>query len=176
MAKINFTKENPLLKKATAVAFPVPARIRKKKEKAHLIFVEKSLAKYKLASEKYREISTNSKEFDNGEIYILRDVNLDGWDIQDPSVTPDEIIEIIDKESKLIVFLPTKTREDKEYSEYVYMSSLRALAQLLETNDEVREQFEVFSIPVFPSLLDNIEKLHKIFENVDIEILVCHGT
>lgn len=176
MAKINFTRESPFMERATAIAFPVPARIRKKKHKPHLVFVEKAFEKYKLSLERYKEISAQQKEFENGEVYVLRDVNLENWDIQDPEVKPEEIVNTIEKDSKLIVFLPTKTREDKEYSPHVYLSSMRALAQLLENNQEVIEQFSVFSMPIFPTLFDNVEKIKQIFENIDIEIVICHGT
>jgi len=71
--------------------------------------------------------------------------------------------------------LPIKTREDKEINPYVYLSSLRALAKLISSDEEVLNQFKIFNIPIFPTLTESIPKIEEIFKDIDMEIFVCLG-
>lgn len=157
---------------STSLIIPVPARVRNKNFKNNFLpITEEAFDKYNIAHERYKEISQQKTSFDNGEVYVLRDVDFKGVDIQNPEVNVDDVISRIESDSKLIVLLPIKTREDKDMQEHVYMSSLRALSNLIKQDEEVLEQFKVLYLPNFDDL--NLEKVKEIFAEVDIEIFVC---
>jgi hypothetical protein len=177
MATVTLIQTGPLSGAPTALAIPVPARIREKKKlHKHLSITDSLLEKFKITSERYKEMSTQKSEFDNGEISIVRDANFGNININDPETKPEQIISIIENNSLLNVLLPIKTREDKEINPYIYLSSLRSLAKLISSDEEVFNQFKVFNLPVFPTLLDSISKIEEIFKEIDIEIFVCLGT
>lgn len=175
MATINTMRMKDFFEAGSdALVAPVPARIRNKKSKNLFIPATKKLfEKYQVAHEKYKEISQQSDSYSNGEVYILRDVDFKGLDIQNPEVDVKLVVEKMENDSKLIVLLPIKTREDKNIQDHVYLSSLRALANLLRNNEEVREQFQTIYIPDFPGISQSMEKVNEIFHDLDINIFVC---
>jgi hypothetical protein len=177
MATVTISQASPTEGFADAIAIPVPARIRnKKRQYNHLPITEILFKNFKMSGERYIDIASQKAEFDNGEINIIRDANFGKININDPNVKTDEIINRIENHSKLIVLLPIKTREDKEINPYVYLSSLRALATLIASDEEVLSQFRVFNLPIFPTLSESISKIEEIFKEIDIEIFVCLGT
>jgi hypothetical protein len=177
MANITISQGTANEGSPTAIAIPVPARIRNKKSKnPHLEVSQNLLKKYKLSAERYKEISSKKEEFDNGEIHIVRDADFGNLDLANSETSTDEIIKRIENHGRLIIFLPIKTREDKDITNYVYLSALRALAKLILSNPELIEQFKIINIPVFPTLTESIPKIEEVFKEIDIEIFVCLGT
>lgn len=174
MPKINIVKSNVYKTLSDVIVVPIPARVRKKSARLN-VNLQEFLKKYKLSGERFKEIVSQKEEFNNGEIYVIRDVNLEGFDIENPDVKAEEILEKIEKDSVLVVFLPIKTREDKSINEYVYMSSLRALAQFIQTDEEVKSQFDTISIMNFEGLVDSIPKLKEVFKEVHSKIFICLG-
>lgn len=175
MAKIEtVNKQEFFSDNSNALMVPVPARIRSKKYRSPLLPEVKKLFKsYQVANERYKEISQQNDSYDNGEVYIVRDVDFKELDIQNPDTDVNLIIEKMEHESKLIVFLPIKTREDKSIQDHIYLSSLRAFANLLKNNDEVKEQFKTIHILDFPGFSNSLEKVNEIFNELDINIFVC---
>jgi hypothetical protein len=177
MAKVTISQANPMTGFPDAVAIPIPARLRnKRKEYRQLPVTELLFNSFKMSAERYKELSSQKTEFDNGEISIIRDANFGEININDPNIKAEEIISRIENHSTLVVLLPIKTREDKEINSYVYLSSLRSLAQLITSDKEVLTQFKVFNLPIFPTLMDSISKIEEIFKDIDIEIFICLGT
>jgi hypothetical protein len=176
MATMTISQASPIEGFSDAIAIPVPARIRnKKRQYNHLPITEILFKSFKMSGERYSEIAQQKSEFDNGEINIIRDANFGKININDPNVKTEEIINRIENHSRLIVLLPIKTREDKEINPYVYLSSLRALASLISSDEEVLKQFMVFNLPIFPTLTESIPKIEEIFKDINIEIFVCLG-
>lgn len=177
MATVTILQTGPLSGKPDAIAIPIPARVRGKKNSyKHLPITENLFKNFKMTAERYKEISSQKTEFDNGEISIVRDANFGNVNINDPETKPEEIISIIENSSVLTVLLPIKTRQDKEINPYVYLSSLRSLAKLITTDEEVLNQFKTFNLPIFPTLMDSVAKIEEIFKEIDIEIFICLGT
>jgi len=177
MAKVTISQGSPNEGSPNAIVIPVPARIRNKKAKeVHLEISKNLLKKYKLSAERYKEISTLKEDFDNGEINIVKDADFGNVDLENAATETSEIINRIENYGRLIVFLPIKTREDKNINDYVYLSAFRALAKLIASNSEVAEQFKIMNIPAFPTLMDSIAKIEEIFKETDMEIFVCLGT
>jgi len=175
MAKIQQVQSNMFDVSSDAYVIPVPARVRKKLQDSTLLEItNEAFERYKLSFERYKEISETKDPYDNGEIYIVRDADFNGMDIQDPNVDVQEVIKIIENESSLVVLLPIKTREDKEISEQVYLSSLRSLYNLISSDEEVKNQISSMSIPAFPGILDQLSKIEDIFEEIEgLEVFIC---
>ena len=176
MAKITRVNSDSFMReKYKSLIFPVPGRIRGKGFDEYLIpAVKESFKLFNNSKEKYMEASSNKAHLSPGEIHIFRDVNLHALDIQNQDKPVENIIEEMQENSVLIVFLPIKTREDKSIAPHVYLSSFRALANLIKNNDEeVLEQFSTMAIPEFPGIIDSLEKVNEIFRDIDTEIFVC---
>jgi hypothetical protein len=179
MDKINIIQGNPNDGYPNAIVIPVPARVRNKKIKdIHLESSKELLNRYKLSANRYKEISSQKDEWDNGEINIVKDADFGDVNVEDEATDVNAIIKRIETYSRLIIFLPIKTREDKEINPYIYLSGLRALEKLISSNEDFIKEFKVINIPVFPTLMDSIPKIEEIFKQIDISInmFVCLGT
>lgn len=173
MAEIIQVNKSILNVQSDGILLPLPARIRKlKMEESIKSSVLEVLKSFAVSFERYKEFSKLSEEFDKGQIEIYRDANFSGLNIEDVSVPVDDILDRIENQSKLIIILPIKTREDKPVNEGVYLSSLRTLSVLLKDHD-FSSQLKSVSIPSFPSLLENLEKVKEIFKEDDFKLFIC---
>lgn len=161
---------------ADAIILPVPARVRKRGiEKSLHPSVKEALSKFKTSQDRYTSFAKDEGSFYNGQIEIYRDVNLGNLDLQSEEISADEIIKLLEEESKIIIILPIKTRDDKEVSEAVYMSCLRTVDVLMKDEDFLNQCKNV-AIPNFPELQDSIEKVKKLFLERDFNLFICHSS
>lgn len=172
LTKIHESCDNNL---SNAIILPVPARSKKGAKVNHINQVEFMLSRYSVAKQRFKEFSTQSKDFSPGEIYLFRDVNLSSIDIMDTNTPSEEISKYLEKNSKVIVLIPTKTREDKEITEHVIMGGFRALYNLIKSDQEILDQLKTVSIPYFNELDDLLEKITNLYDDVDVELFICLG-